>query len=340
MHKHIALHQRRHNAGYKDCGYMTKTNNQPRKISVIIPMFNTGSLINKCLEAILSQDYQGSYEVIVVDDGSTDDSLSRASAYERNSRLRILHKPNGGPASARNFGLDNISADSDWVTFIDSDDYVEPDFLSTLASMNADLRIASPFPTYGEWRNARHSPRDIMEFKDLFNNRQFCSYLKTGLLLPFWNKLFSLDIIRNNKLRVKEIRLLEDADFVCRYLQHCRSVEWINHKIYNYIKRPGSETSRLEISMVRNYIKLHEHLLQTFNPALSREIDEFVYPQYVGLIRKYIRRNDYKIAKELLREKLIKKAFASHKCGSISERIFKNLMTHGFVRTAKILYIR
>ena len=319
---------------------MTQANNTPNKISIIIPVYNTGALINHSLDAILSQDYNGAYEVIVVDDGSTDDSLAHATARVSDSRLRILHKSNGGPASARNFGLDNISADSDWVTFIDSDDYVEPDFLSTLAGLNADLRIASPFPSYGEWKNVRHAPCEIMQFKDIFNNRQFCTYLKTGILLPFWNKLFSLDIIRKNNLRIKEIRLLEDADFVCRYIEHCRSIEWVNHKIYNYIKRPGSETSRLEISMIRNYIKLHEHLLSEFNPALSGEINEFIYPQYVALLRKLMYRNDYRFTKEILQEPLVREAFASHKCNSINERIFKELMIHGLVRAAKMLYLR
>ncbi len=309
-------------------------------ISIIIPMYNSESTIIRCLDAIINQNYDGRYEIIVVNDGSTDNSLSIVNNYNKAGRVTILTKENGGPASARNFGLMHCHPDSKWVTFIDSDDYVEPSFLSQLTSLDGDLKMCMPFPKYGEWKDRIAKDDDIIQFKNLSSSKEFASIFKCGTMCPFWNKLFSLDIIHNNNLSIPDIRLLEDADFVFRYIQYCDTVSWKNSHIYNYIHRPGSETSKIGEDMLVNYIRLHKDMTEWFASELAIEIDEFVYPQYISMLRRFIVNNDLVTPKKYIQDKWIRKSLTNHKTVSAGESAFRTLMKYGFFKTAKKLFIK
>ena len=101
-----------------------------KKISVIIPVYNAEKTIRRCLESIMSSEYE-EYEVIVVDDGSTDNSASILFEYaNRDRRVKIINQPNSGPSIARNKGLE--LAEGEIIAFVDSDDYVRNDYLDQL----------------------------------------------------------------------------------------------------------------------------------------------------------------------------------------------------------------
>lgn len=307
-------------------------------ISVIIPMYDTGNLICRCLDAILDQDYEGEYEVIVVDDGSTDNSASFVRLYADRG-VRLVCKPNGGPASARNRGLDECSVESRWVTFIDSDDYVEPNFLSALASLGGDMKICALLPDYGEWSGREWTDGEVRRYEEPAKSAEFASLLKTGTICPFWNKLYSLDIIRRERLRIAEMRMLEDSDFNFRYLTLCNDVEWCNRRVYNYIRRDGSETSKADAAMVEGYADLHSRMLQWFDGSLAREVDEFVYPQYFALLRRLIMSGDHAIPRRLIGHPMVRQAFRSHRCCAMGERIAHGLMRCGwFGIAARLLF--
>ena len=94
-------------------------------ISVIVPVYNTAKYLDKCITSIINQTY-ANLEIILVDDGSTDDSPAMCDMWtEKDSRIKVIHKQNGGASSARNAGLDIMSGEL--VGFIDSDDYIAPD---------------------------------------------------------------------------------------------------------------------------------------------------------------------------------------------------------------------
>lgn len=112
------------------------------KISVIVPVYNSGKFLHRCVDSILSQSFVN-FEVLLIDDGSTDSSSIICDKYaERDSRLRVFHKENEGVSSARNLGIDN--AKGEWVTFVDSDDWIDSEmFLSFVKdSNNADVMIS------------------------------------------------------------------------------------------------------------------------------------------------------------------------------------------------------
>lgn len=303
-------------------------------------MYNSASTITRCLDAIINQEYDGRYEVIVVNDGSTDNSAEVVKDFDTAGKITVLTKDNGGPASARNFGLSHCSPDSKWVTFIDSDDYVEPTFLAQLTTLDGDLKMCMPFPTYGEWKGSNVQEGDILRFTGLKSSREFAAIFKSGVMCPFWNKLFSLDIIRANNLSITDVRILEDADFVFRYVRHCDTVCWKNTLIYNYIKRPGSETSKIGEDMLVNYINLHREMTGWFDPSLAHEIDEFVYPQYIGLLRRFIINGDLATPHKYIRDSWVKKSLDGHRTASAGELAFHTLMKYGFFKTAKKLFIK
>ena len=119
-------------------------------ISIVIPVYNVQDYIKKCLDSILSQTFSD-LEIILVDDGSTDLSGRICDYYSENDkRIKVIHTANGGQSEARNVGIKN--ATSEWITFIDSDDYVSSDYIEYLYNLiqvhNADISIASFDNTY------------------------------------------------------------------------------------------------------------------------------------------------------------------------------------------------
>ena len=105
-------------------------------LSIITPVYNTASYLPDCFESILSQSFQD-FELLLVDDGSTDGSGDVCDIYaQRDSRIRVFHKENGGVSSARNLALDN--AKGEWVYFVDSDDELLPNGLETMVNCTSD----------------------------------------------------------------------------------------------------------------------------------------------------------------------------------------------------------
>lgn len=128
----------------------------PEIISIIVPVYNAEPTLCKCVDSILAQTYPH-FELLLIDDGSKDKSGTICDAYaEKDSRVRVFHKSNGGVSSARNLGIDNINGS--YLTFVDSDDYVDRNYLLHLIEAlggNMDL-VVGGYQSFGdsrfEWR--------------------------------------------------------------------------------------------------------------------------------------------------------------------------------------------
>lgn len=106
-------------------------------ISAIVPVYNTEKLVGRCIDCVIAQTYPD-WELILVDDGSTDGSLSVLKEYEtKDSRIKVIHQENAGPGLARNKGIQNASGD--YIVFIDSDDVIKPDYFEKLSHETADV---------------------------------------------------------------------------------------------------------------------------------------------------------------------------------------------------------
>lgn len=204
-------------------------------VSIIIPIYNAEKNLRRCIESILSQTFSD-FELILVDDGSTDNSLEICEEFQsHDSRIRVFHKVNSGASSTRNFGIKK--AKGEYLTFSDADDWVEPIWLENmLVNMhNTDLVIQGYI---------YHQSGQIPVYKKIANHHVFrqdyssiCSeLLKTAHMGYLWSMLFRTAIIREHHLSLYEnMTFHEDLDFILRYLIHTKSFKTIESCGYHYI---------------------------------------------------------------------------------------------------------
>lgn len=215
--------------------------NHTPKISVIVPVYNVEQYLPRCIDSILAQTFTD-FELLLIDDGSTDNSGKICDEYaEKDKRIRVWHKENGGVSSARNVGLDNSCGD--WICFVDSDDAVESNWLSCYAeSFDADL-IVQGFQIIYSNGTKYTATQDEKLKKD--EQRYELVYLlaKAGMLNPPWNKCYRSKIIKQNCMKFAEkISLSEDLIFVLDFLTYSKSLHVRNNFTYIY-NRPNSTLS-------------------------------------------------------------------------------------------------
>ena len=205
------------------------------KISIIVPVYNVEKYLHRCIDSILSQSLTD-FELILVDDGSPDNCGKICDEYAvKDSRVRALHKPNGGVSSARNLGLDN--ANGEWIAFIDPDDYVDVDYLyelySSVEKYNAD------FVSTVEYEVQVPKETTYLPFKDF--DQLFTVYKMDCGPGPV-GKLFKAGIIANNNIRFKlNVHRSEDSIFVYHYLLEIKDIVLIfSDKYYYDHSRPNS----------------------------------------------------------------------------------------------------
>ena len=194
-------------------------------VSVIVPVYNSASTLERCLESLLAQSFTD-FEIILVDDGSTDGSADICAGYSRHdSRIKVISQPNRGVSAARNLGLDNASGE--YVAFCDSDDMVRPSWLSSMmaAAGKAGLVVCG-YNIYrndtGEWEQKTLGHTEIFTDDDVLLE----TLLSCSLLQFVWNKLFNMKIIRESGLRFEEsFNVFEDEYFVHGYIMNkCKGI--------------------------------------------------------------------------------------------------------------------
>ena len=211
-------------------------------VSIIMPAYNAEATIRRSVGAILKQT-EPSLELIVVNDGSKDgtEAVLRELA-ETDDRLRILTVPNGGPAKARNAGLEAVSPGTEYIMFSDADDELLPDAaeaaLRTAETEKADLvifgfTIVNPDGT----RNDYFEPRGSYTPENL--GSELANLYKANLLNQVWAKLFRADLIRKNGIRFADYRWGEDRLFIFDCLEHLDRLAVLPECRYRYIMQAG-----------------------------------------------------------------------------------------------------
>ena len=231
-------------------------------ISVIIPVYNVENYLRQCLDSILNQTYTD-FEVICVNDGSTDNSLNILNEYaKKDSRIKVISQKNKGPSKARNVGLKH--ANSEYICFIDSDDKIEPDFFEKLYAVRdmsdlitVKINYLNPPPDKQIWYNKFNPKKETGLYK-------LTPSLFTKITMAVWGKLFKKSII--NKYKIKFLNgFHEDSNFLYCYMSHIESIYYINEKLYTHtVQNTSSLSNNLDHNKVytdiTNYIKLIKHL--------------------------------------------------------------------------------
>ena len=216
-------------------------------VSVVVPIYNMESFLPKCMESLLKQTYE-MIEIILVDDGSTDKSRILINEYEKlyPKKVRVCYKENGGLSSARNIGIEKVQGK--FVIFPDPDDWVDRNYIEELVKIQkkyqCDLAVTGYFVEFEKKSIQTNLNQELVKM----NSKEA---IKSLFRLPCmggfaWNKLYCLDIIRNNKLEfLDDVGTTEDLDFAYRYLKYCNSVVFSPEtRTYHYYQREGAATDK------------------------------------------------------------------------------------------------
>lgn len=214
-------------------------------VSVIVPVFNTGKYLHKCLNSLLSQTDSG-IEIVIVDDGSTDESPAICDAYAKKYKnVVVIHQANKGVSSARNAGIE--AATGEYIGFVDSDDYVKENYIevmrkameedgSDVAECNVERESGEKKEIVLDMNREKLQGGQILKSLRRTNNKTF-----PEIYGPCWRRLFKAKIIKDNHLSFPPaIKIGEDQVFLASYMDFVRCASSVPDALYVYV---DSDTS-------------------------------------------------------------------------------------------------
>jgi len=300
------------------------------KISVIVPIYNVEKYLEKCIDSILTQTFVD-FECILIDDGSSDNSPTICDEYaKKDDRIKVIHKENGGVSSARNAGLE--IAQGEWVTFIDSDDWVEKNYFDILYNnaikANCDLSLCG-INIINEKNGFVKKPKvfPIMVFdrisakKEFFRGHLFAVYTVCKLVKQKY-------IYENNITFDTNLKACEDGLFWFEIIDKTDKVLYDSTPCYNYVRNANSSSVETSPKFIDNYmtffvatkkminietnesvvrkIKSFEVIIATWLCSVLLQSDVFVKEKYefyrkhlFGSLFYYITDNDIKIREKI-----------------------------------------
>ena len=287
------------------------------KFSIIIPVYNVEKYLKKCLESIKNQSYKD-YEVIIVNDGSTDKSKDILDEYD----YKVINQKNQGLSVARNNGVKK--AKGEYLIFVDSDDYIEKDLLKELNKSltdNPDLVRFQIREVYGD-----NTKKDYNE--EPFTNKNgveaFSILCKYHFVENAWAYLYRKDFYLKNKFSFKKGAIHEDFGLVPLVIMKAKIVNSISYIGYNYLQRENSIMSEKNYEKTKKKVSdMFEHYDYLIKEINKTELDSKLYKSFISnsLILKVceLKNDEYKKSKKKLKEK----------------KVYDNLLTDTIIRKIK-----
>lgn len=224
-------------------------------VSIIIPVYNVEAYLHKCLNSILNQTMKD-FEVILIDDGSTDKSNDILKYYcSKYKNFKLIEKNNSGVSESRNIGLKH--ATGKFISFIDSDDFVSPIFLERLCNCakktNADI-VSCNYYINNSANNKNHA-YPIKLKSNVYEKPKILRALiyDTRIHYHVWNKLFKRSIIINNNITFPDM-CFEDTEFTIKAFYFSSKIAVINETLYYYVKRNSSLVSNISEKKLNDYL--------------------------------------------------------------------------------------
>lgn len=252
-------------------------------ISVIVPVYNVEKYLHRCIDSILAQTFTD-FELILVDDGSADGSGAICDEYAaKDSRVRVIHKENGGVSASRNTGMD--AATGDYILFCDSDDYVSRYWAEQLALHIKDnpesfiscrvQRFKKPLPDIKREEMIDAEAHEITYY-ELF---------REGLSAYSWNKIYVAKRLRDLGLRFSEsVEISEDVEFNTRYCAACKKVLLLDCKLYFYRQLDSSATGRYRPDILTLHFLPFQCRLALIDEANLREYCSIWFHQFYHML--------------------------------------------------------
>ncbi len=225
------------------------------KISIIVPVYNTELFLDKCLESLYEQTFKD-YEVLMINDGSTDGSLKIMEKYQNKSeKFQIIQNLNKGISFSRNLGLSE--AKGDYIAFVDSDDFVSPDFLKILynkaVESNADIVVCNYIIYNYENNTEIKYPFKLKE--GLYKKPKALKHLIYDCRINYyvWNKLWKRSVLVENNINFLDM-CFEDTDFSIKAFYNAREVFIVSNELYYYVKHEKSMTAFVDTNKIKDYL--------------------------------------------------------------------------------------
>lgn len=293
-----------------------KSNNIEPVVSIIIPIYNVEKYLSKCLDSVVNQTYTN-LEIILVNDGSTDNSLEIAKKYEKkDNRIKILSETNHGLSAARNFGLRHVTGD--YITFIDSDDYVSNDYVSYLYYLLKKNNFSSPmsicslmdvYENSGSEINTGNNKECTLTGKECIKKMCYhdlvdtCAYAKLGLKELYNNFVFP------------EGKLFEDIGSTYQLFEKANKVECGFKPKYFYNIRSNSITTQKftskKLDLLKMTDKMADDVVQKYPDLRNAVLRRRIYARFSTLNQTFTSKDTVEIKN--IRKELIDFIQKNHK---------------------------
>ncbi len=279
------------------------------KVSIIVPVYNSDKYLKKCLDSIQNQTYKN-YEAIIINDGSTDNSSKIIQEYINDERFKIINQNNHGIGYSRNLGIKK--AQGDYICFVDSDDYIELNFLETMLAKiendNLDIVVCDYIENHSD--NFQKTIK-VCEFQNTTIDDS--PDLLININKAPWNKIYKKEIISN--IKFPEKLKYEDTQFICEALKDAK-IGKNNEFLYHYVIHNESETTTMDekvfdiiyiVKNIRNIYKTKTQLkntidmltiqiLTTYTIQQRYQKNKFIREQFINEVFDFLKNNipDYK----------------------------------------------
>ena len=233
-------------------------------ISVIIPVYKVEEYLYRCVDSVLAQTY-GNLEIILVDDGSPDGCPAMCDAYAgQDARIRVIHQENAGLSGARNAGID--AARGQWLAFVDSDDYLAPDFLECLyracVDTGSELSVCRWIYVRGE---------AVLELGtgavETCTGREMLHRMygpDGSRFVVAWNKLYRAELFKETGIRYPEGRIHEDEATTYRLFHEAKKLAFLDRALYGYYTENGGSITSVFSAKRLQWLTAHEERIAFF----------------------------------------------------------------------------
>lgn len=257
-------------------------------LSIVVPTYNVEKFIGNCLESLMTQDLpKAQYEVLVINDGSTDDSEKIAGAFaEKHKNIQLINQENKGLSGARNTGIS--LAKGKYIYFIDSDDYIAENTLGLILHLleenNLDLLGIAELPT-SRLDIKKSKNKDSLNTEKLKVSDGITYVAENNYINNAWWYFIKLDFLKGTGLTFPVGRLVEDANFTAKLLVATKRVAFIPLDFYRYYLRPNSIMRKTNLSHIRRLIHDYGKNVHEFNDQLIA-LRTNTHPKIKGCIKR------------------------------------------------------
>jgi glycosyltransferase involved in cell wall biosynthesis len=315
------------------------------QISIIVPVYKVEKYIDRCVQSIINQTLQD-IEIILVDDGSPDTCPGLCDEWsQRDKRIKVIHKQNGGLSSARNAGMK--IATGKYIGFVDSDDDVDPDMymkMYTVAEreqvdfvMSDYIRILNDGTSYLKTLDIDEGRYDKEKIrKDIFPNLIMRESIDYGPLLSVWHCIYRIDFLRKFDLHFdEEVKWSEDNIFSAIMGYQCRSFYYMKGEgLYHYYNNPGTITTSYRKGAWKVYCTMNEHLHEFFD-----KVDEYDFGRQLKLHMIYYACNCTGMAMQLQKSEAISEIKSILNDENLKESFRELSFTKVPIKLKMVLYI-